>query len=230
MTLRSMNRSQIQVVEGDGLKPDPPTWSSHVLVPLTQNILGGIAVGGLGFIGFAATQTWRNVLWFADDALLWCALAGGAVTCVITVVRFFGDDLGIIAKAYSAGQHSRDGQVNALMLEIRTLRDANHAAQADGTASSATKREAEFMQRAYKDAQTLIKVRFAGDSIKRAAMAERGMGQQDWQRAIRLLKASGVMNNDGVIVVKTAKQALDALDGRIKADREHGDKFTPAWK
>src|ERR1043165_7325471 len=66
------------------------TWTGDILVPLTQNILGGAALGALGFIGFVAVSEWRRILWYADDALLWCILLGSAVTCLMTVIRFFG--------------------------------------------------------------------------------------------------------------------------------------------
>jgi hypothetical protein len=59
---------------------EPQTWISDVLVPLTQNILGGIAFGTLGFIWFVARWEWRGAAWSAHDALLWCVLAGGGVS------------------------------------------------------------------------------------------------------------------------------------------------------
>src|SRR6478672_7198477 len=80
-----------------------PTWTTDILVPLTQNICGGAALGALGFIGFVAVSEWHQVLWHADDALLWCILLGAAVTCTMTVIRFFGDDLGLLTTTYKAG-------------------------------------------------------------------------------------------------------------------------------
>src|SRR4051812_30914086 len=81
---------------------EPQTWTADILVPMTQNVFGGIALGAFGFIGFVAVSEWQQVLWQADDALLWCILLGAAVPCLMTVVRFFGDDVGLITQAYKA--------------------------------------------------------------------------------------------------------------------------------
>src|SRR5881227_1699797 len=67
------------------------TWTADILVPLTQNVCGGAALGALGFIGFVAVSEGRHIIWYAADALLWCILLGSAVTCMMTVIRFFGD-------------------------------------------------------------------------------------------------------------------------------------------
>jgi hypothetical protein len=170
----------------------------------------------------------RAMPWDMDGARVWCGLAGGAVACVATVIRFFGDDLGLMAAAYKAGQASRDAEINNLHLELRAIRDARNAAQAGG--ASAERREQEFMQRAKADAAKLIAVHFNGDSIARDAMKQRGMGQRDWERSMRLLKASGVMNEDGEITVRAATLATKAIDERLRDDRTHGATFTPAWK
>lgn len=206
------------------------TWTTHVLVPVTQNVLGGGAVGMLAYIATLATANYYR--WHIDleGVQLWCELVGGAVACVVTIIRFFGDDLGLIRAAYVLGVRSRDAQVASLQLEINAMRAANHAAQAAGSAASATKREGELWQRASKDAKVLIGVHFSGDSIKRAAMAARGMGQRDWERACRLLKSAEVMDGDGNITARTPRQAIAAIDERIRQDAQHGDNFTPAWR
>lgn len=207
----------------------PPTWASHVLIPLAQNIAGGAAIWGMGIIGYMTIQYARALPWDLEGARLWCALAGGMVTCLITVIRFFGDDLGLLAAAYKAGQRSRDTEIANLQLMLRAMRDAKTSAQAAGT-DNAEKREQEFMQRAKADARKLIEVHFNRDSISREAMKTRGMGQRDWERAARLLKAAGVMDADGQIGVKSPALALKAIDARLRDDRAHGETFTPAWK
>ena len=89
----------------------PPTWASHVLIPLAQNVAGGMAVWGLGLIGYMTIQYTRALPWDLDGARLWCGFVGGAVTCLVTVIRFFGDDLGLLASAYKLGQASRDAEI-----------------------------------------------------------------------------------------------------------------------
>lgn len=226
-----LNRLQdIDPTQINQVQPEPVTWAGHVLIPLTQNLLGGVAVGALGYLSTMAVSNYYGWHIDADGVQLWCEIAGGLVASVVTITRFFGDDLGIIRAAYVAGQRSRDAQVSSLELEIRALRDANHAAQASGNAASATKREGEFYIRAHNDAKTLIRVHFNRDSIRRAAMVQRGMGQRDWERAAGLLKAAGVMDGDYNITARTVTQAFKAIDERIKADSGRGDNFTPAWK
>lgn len=207
----------------------PPTFTSHILIPLGQNLLGGLAVWGAGLIGYLFLCQASGGAVDLDAARFWAGLAGGMVTCLITVIRFFGDDLGLLATAYKAGQRSRDTEIANLQLMLRSLRDAKTAAQAAGS-DNAEKREQEFMQRAKADARRLIEVYFNGDSISREAMKTRGIGQRDWERAARLLKAAGVMDADGQIGVKTPALALKAIDARLRDDRAHGETFTPAWK
>src|SRR6476619_2215752 len=95
------------------------TWTADILVPLTQNICGGAALGALGFIGFVAVSEWRQVLWHAVDALLWCLLLGSAATCLMTVLRFFGDDMGLLTAAYKAGQRSMLPRISALETNLQ---------------------------------------------------------------------------------------------------------------
>ena len=100
------------------------TWTTDVLVPLTQNLCGGLAVGVLGFIAFVAVNEWRNVLWRSDGALLWCLLAGGAVACAMTILRFFSDDVGITVQSYHAGRRSMLPQISALEVQLQAAQEA----------------------------------------------------------------------------------------------------------
>lgn len=206
-------------------RPEPTTWASHVLIPLAQNVAGGAAVAGLGAMGVAAYG-----LPVDSDAGLWCAFGGAAVTCLITITRFFGDDIGLIAAAYRAGQHSRDAQIAALELELRASRDAQAAAEADGNQATTDKRREEFRQRARKDAATIVAVHFDGDSIARSAMSKRGIAQRDWERAMRLLKMAGVVNGDGNMIATSPAQAIRAVDARLASSADKGKTFQPAWK
>lgn len=202
------------------------SWTDNVIVPLVQNILGGAATAGLLAISYTAYTGATP----GNSVLLWCYLAGGALTCLATLTRFFADDLGLLVRAYRVGQRSRDGQIAALELELRTATDAMTASEADGMMVSATRKHLEFYERARKDAAKLIEVHFNGDSIARTAMGARGLGQRDWERATRLLKASGVMNGDGSIIVRNPSQALRLIDVRMKEDAGRGDSYTPSWK
>lgn len=204
------------------------TWAGHVLIPVAQNLLGGAAVSGLVLIAYVTVLAWLNLAWSVYDAKLGCLLIGGLVTCVVTVVRFFGDDLGIVRAAYRAGQQSRDAQIAALQLELRATHDAQNAAEAGG--GSPVRKRQELLQRARADCGRIVAVHFDGDAITRKAMAGRNMGQRDWERAMRLLMAAGVVDGDGVVVAKSPNQALKAVDERLATDTERGATFTPAWR
>jgi len=216
---------QSMLMQANASQKEPPAWASHVLIPVAQNILGGVAVAGLGVMGVYAYG-----MGIDSAAGLWCAFGGAAVTCVITITRFFGDDLGLLTAAYKAGQGSRDAQIAALELELRASRDAQSAAEADGDQANADKRREEFRQRARKDAVAIVAVHFDGDSIARAAMGKRGIAQRDWGRAMRLLKAAGVVNGDGNMVTSSPAQAIRAIDAKLASSADKGKTFHPAWK
>lgn len=194
------------------------TWASHVLIPLAQNIAGGAAVAGLCLVAVVA-------LGFTVEAFgLWAGLAGGAVACTATVIRFFADDFGIVWGAYQAGQRSRDSEVNALQIELQAALSAAHL---DPT--SAQRKRTEAMQRARKDVQRILDIHFGGESTTRAAMQARGMGQRDWERAIRLLRAAGCVDENGTMLARSPHQALRAIDRRLNEDGERGRNYSPAW-
>jgi hypothetical protein len=221
-----MDRNQTTAAAGEVTPVTPPvTWISHVLVPLTQNVVGGVAVAGLGAIAVQAIAGQVT-----QAAWLWCALVGGVVTCVVTVLRFFGDDFGLYRAAYNAGRRSRDAQIAALQLQVS---EANDAASFGDAAPSATigKRQ-EMARAAHAHARLIIRVVFQGDSISRDAMADRGVGRRDWERAMALCRAAGVIDDEGKLTPRIApKQALDAVAQLVAKDapRMADGKFTPGW-
>lgn len=201
------------------------TWASHVLIPFTQNVLGGLAVAGLCWVctvGVGKYFLWQVIL---DELKFWCLVAGGLVTCVATIIRFFADDFGIVWAAYRAGQRSRDSEVNGLQLELQAALSAAHL---DPT--SAQQKRTEAMQRARKDVSRILDIHFGGETTTRAAMHARGMGQRDWERAMRLLRAAGCVDENGVMLARSPQQALKAIEARLNDDTGRGGKFTPAWQ
>ena len=209
---------------------DQQTWTADILVPLTQNICGGAALGALGFIGFVAVSEWRRLIWYADDALLWCILLGTAVTCLMTVLRFFGDDLGLLTHAYKAGQRSMLPRISALETNLQATTDVLHG-KYEHTSEEA--RVMEVLARARTDAERLIRLYFEGQKIDRKSMVERGMGQRDWERARRLLQGAGILAGDGKFVTQTPAEAIEQLHTRYVLDtKQKGQQraYTPAWK
>lgn len=197
------------------------TWISHFLIPIAQNLAGGLAVAGLCLVLVIA-------LGFDVDAfILWAGLAGGAVFCTATVIRFFADDFGIVHGAYQAGRRSRDGEVNALQLQ---LQDALSTAHLDP--SSAQRKVTEQAQRARRDVQRILEIHFGGETTTRAAMQARGMGQRDWERAVRLLRAAGCIDENGAMLARSPQQALRAIDSRLNDDQAFAGngRYSPAWQ
>lgn len=208
----------------------PVTWETAIVIPLVQNIIGGLAVGAfLAILAYAWADA--NTLPVEQDQLLrWALIIGATVCCAATFVRFFGDDVGMLAGAYRKGQKSRDAEIAALQLELRAAFDAHRAVEVNGTKSAVDKQQ-ELVQRARNDAMKLVEVAFNGDSISRSAMNGRGMGRWDWERASRLLRAAGAMDGDGNITVRTPAQAQQAVDRQLATDKNlaQDGTFTTRW-
>ena len=208
----------------------PQTWTTDIFVPLANNIFGGAALGALGFIGFVAISEWRHILWYTDDALLWCILLGAAATCIMTVIRFFGDDLGLITGAYKAGQRSMLPRISALETNLQATSDVLNG-KYEHTGDEA--RLKEVLTRARTDAERLIRLYFEGQKIDRKSMVARGMGQRDWERARRLLQGAGIIAGTGQLVSQTPAEAIEQLQAKYVTDATHKGQrrtFTPAWQ
>lgn len=197
------------------------TWASHVWIPLSQNLAGGVAVAGLFLVAVVAVQGDVNA-WG-----LWAGLSGATVAFAATFVRFFADDFGIVWAAYQAGQRSRDAEVNALQLELQAALSSAHL-----DPSSAQQKRTEQMQRARKDVVRILDIHFGGGATTRAALSAVGMGQRDWERAMRLLRAAGCINEDGQMLARSPQQALRAIDGRLSDDQAFAGngRYSPAWQ
>jgi hypothetical protein len=106
-------------------QPAPATWQSDVLIPLTTNALSGAAWGRrrgpLPGTGQPAGQL--PDLWLAA-----CASVGAVWAIGWTIIRYNGDEIGLFRAAYSAGRRSRDAEVNHLIMQLETYRDAVTAA------------------------------------------------------------------------------------------------------
>lgn len=194
------------------------TWASHLLIPLTQNVAGGVAVAGLGMVATIAAQGDVEI-WG-----LWAGLAGAAVAFAATVIRFFADDFGIVNGAYQAGRRSRDGEVNALQLELQAAISTAHL-----DPSSAQRKLNDQARAAHRDVNKILEIHFGGETTTRAAMQARGMGQRDWERAIRLLRAAGCVDEQGSMLARSPQQALRAIEARLNDDSERGRNYSPAW-
>lgn len=167
------------------------TWRSDVLIPLTTNLLSGMAVGG----GIA-------IMWYLiarndlpGDWWIPCAAAGALWAIAWTIVRYNGDELGMFGAAYRAGRASRDAEVNHLIMQLETYRDAVTAASGGATTTESEKRIA-VANATLKNARALLRVIYehGPKHATRDDMAQRQMGQRDWERAKALCIAAGVVD------------------------------------
>ena len=184
------------------------TWSGEIFVPLVQNFIGGLAAAGLAATAvylFASTN---------PEIIQKAALVSGVITsCGFTVIRFFGDDLLIIRRAYQTGQRSMVPQINRLQMQ---LHDANEQLeQLTGKADIASPtRNGQKMLQVCTDAESLIKWHYAGHKIARADCSRRGLGQRRWERAKEALANANVY--DGEWKTDTMQAALGKLQSHYQ--------------
>ncbi len=180
-------------------------WQKDIFVPVTQNIVGGAAVMILGWLYYYAQNHVRPTIAQETNTII----AGVAVACLITVVRCFGDDVGIVAGATRVGWQAQQMRVEALQAELRQSQ-AEIAHMRRATSSMPRTQNMEAYDRLRKDAQQLIDWHFEGLPISRSSCQSRNMGPKAWQRARRMLIAAGAMDDEGM-VAKTSVEALRLL-------------------
>jgi len=183
----------------------PQTWTNDVLIPLCQNVIGGVAVSALAST-LAAIVFAPSIETVQSVALL----AGVVVTCGFTTIRFFADDLNILTAAYRSGQQSRQSEIDRLKNQLHDVSEIIDTYEADPQIAVRTTRNNQAMIDACADAEKLIKWAHGGQTISRAACGRRGMGQRAWERANQVLASAGVVA-DSEWVYDTEKLALHAL-------------------
>lgn len=205
------------------------TWRSDVLIPLTTNLLSGTAVGG----GIA-------IMWYLiarndlpSDWWIPCAAAGALWAIAWTIVRYNGDELGMFGTAYRAGRSSRDAEVNHLIMQLETYRDAVTAANGGATTTEADKRIA-VANATLKNARALLRVIYehGPKHATREEMAQRHMGQRDWERAKALCIAAGVVDQLLQPVAgdyATALRRVEEVHGAGVADMRRGPTSRMVW-
>lgn len=172
-------------------QPAPATWQSDVLIPLTTNALSGVAWAG----GAAIAWYWAAGGEMPDVWLAACGSIGAIWAIAWTVIRYNGDEIGLFRGAYQAGRRSRDAEVNHLRMQLETYRDAVTAASGNVSTTEAN----ELIARANAtliNAGKLLRVIYEHGArhATREEMAERHMGQRDWERAKALCIAAGVVD------------------------------------
>lgn len=192
----------------------PRGWQSDYLIQLVQAMTTGAGVG------VTVAIVWY---WSARGAPLpdwWlpaCASVAIVWTVVWTIFRYHGDEIGLFQAAYRAGQRSRDAEVNHLIMQLETERDAATAASGGTSTTDAEKRIA-VANATLQNARKLLRVVYEHGAAHgtREQMAQRGMGQRDWERARALCVAAGATDNLLQPLLGSYADALAAVE------RTHG--------
>lgn len=205
-------------------------WEGNVLVPLVQNAAGGVAAA---IMIATVTYAWDYANGLATDGwelLRWGVIIGVAVAAIATIVRFFGDEVGLMRAVYVAGQRSRDDEIQRLNRQISLMEQQ----QQPGAMQDATAVNARLGQMAgdRDNAVKLLKILLDGGSVARSN-SEHGLGRRPWERAVALLEKAKIYNHDSKeLLIENRSEALRALaefyDDQYRLAQDNSS-FHPAW-
>lgn len=205
-------------------------WEGNVLVPLVQNGAGGVAAA---ILLATLTYAWNYANGLAidgDELLRWCVIVGVGVLAVATIVRFFGDEIGLMRAVYVAGQRSRDDEIQRLNRQISLMEKSQPGAmQQDATTVNARLGQ---MAGDRDNAVKLLKILLDGGSVARNN-SEHGLGRRPWERAVALLEKAKIYRHDSKeLLVENRSEALRALaefyDDQYRLAQDNSS-FHPAW-
>lgn len=209
----------------------PATWETHVVIPLSQNLLGGLAVTVFCMvilIGLGRHFLWRMVY---EELMFWSTLSGLGVAATFTVIRFFGDEVGIVATAYRFGKRSTDAQISGMTAQVRQLQALVQELRRENGGGQRVTEMVERIERARRDGEHLLGVAHSGASIARAQM-QPAMAQRSWEYAIGLLRAAGCLNDKGGLVEANLARSLNVLNQFAAEDVKRagsGRTYRPRW-
>lgn len=109
----------IEAPAAEALRVEPrreSNFTGQVIIPLIQNLMGGLAVAGALLTVLAGIYLYSG--WWDDRAGLSALCVGALVLCVATFIRFFADDFGLLKKAYQAGADQAEGRIDTLNREL----------------------------------------------------------------------------------------------------------------
>lgn len=205
-------------------------WEGNVLVPLVQNAAGGVAAA---IMIATATYAWDYANGLATDGwelLRWGVIIGVAVAAIATIVRFFGDEVGLMRAVYVAGQRSRDDEIQRLNRQISLMEQQ----QQPGAMQDATAVNARLGQMAgdRDNAVKLLKILLDGGSVARSN-SEHGLGRRPWERAVALLEKAKIYRHDvRMLLIENRSEALKSLaefyDDQYRLAQDNSS-FHPAW-
>ncbi len=207
----------------------PVTWASHVLIPLAQNMVGGVFVAvAVGAVAIAVARLLDTRLDMAD-LQFWCIICGVMVCASATCVRFFGDDLGLIKVAYDAGVKSADNQINGLTAENQRLLATVREIRGQAPTHRATEK-VEQIDNAQKDAEELLNLAHNRQPIAREKVSA-WLPQRRWERAIQLMRAAGTLDGNS-LADRNLGQSLAKLRAYTSTHKERisNGNYVAKWE
>ena len=160
------------------------TWTNSIAVPFMQNVLGGLGVGLLAFIGGIVSEL--EPIMAGKVALI----IGGSVFGIAMIIRAFRDEVRfvvtIIAQARDrATQEALHREIVALTAEIERIKTA-------GLLSNRYAAQAAAEQLLFDHFKQLA-------PIARRAADKRGMSRPAWDAGTKLLKEAGALTDKGMV-------------------------------
>lgn len=170
-----------------------------IIIPLAQNLIAGVAIGLLGCMGV-----------YVFGALTWetgaAAFAGGLfVACVVTVLRFFADDVGLLAWAdrngYKRGLEQGRGEFETELIAAKRrvadlevqLKDAQRPVVVERDDAKFVR--SEVMDAAWSNARNLLVV--TDDKGTLPGRGRSGLSESDQAAAIGVLVRAGCIERIG---------------------------------
>lgn len=203
------------------------TWEGGIVVPFAQNVIGGLACGVFGAL---VAYGWNQANGLITDwavTVQWSAIFGGLVATGATVIRFFGDDLGLLSAAYKAGSSSRNEEIAALHNQIAAW-EAVANESGGGKLKEVSDKSDLFKRWARDDALVMVKMHLSGTAPTLSKCKAVGIEQRRWERARRLLKSLKLMDEEGVTAT-SYRDAGKAIEERYALDKSRGSAYTPEY-
>jgi len=172
------------------------TWTNSIAVPFMQNLLGGLGVGLLAFIGGIISELEP---WTAGKLAL---TIGGVVFGIAMIIRAFRDEVRFVVAVWSerqdrATQASLQREINALSAEIERIKTAGLLSDRYAAQTSAE--------------QLLFDYFHQKLDITRREAKTRGMTRPAWEAGTGILQKAGAMDANFTIRAPTYTAAMAAM-------------------
>ncbi len=213
-----MNKLQNRMTAYTDQPQQQATWETHVVIPLAQNAIGG---------GAAAILTGLGLRWFMffpfDMTMDFAMFVGFGSFSLISILRFFADDLGIIPAAYKAGQYMMQKQNDALVAENERLR-AQLASVRPHNQRVIT--DVDKRQQAYAHAKQLLQIAHeSGIANISRTKVQSWCPQRAWERATGLMRRAGVLTNNDMLAASTLAGSYKLLDAQWATEKQRGSNY-----